>query len=520
MQTMMPEAQQKGPLLDPSDDPAQPSFPVRQGVLVRARNGDVIRYDSTGLVLRLSDRVIEDIRQRMGAPDPGAGAQAAQRGDLAAAVAALDGLDAWDIRADGDWLRFSARLPGRQGARGFRRHRKGGGIIADAPGPLFGVFGIGGARAALAAPGPSDFPYHVLGVADDIGAVGQSGVDRAETTDQLDQLREMTHEALVAQACLGWQMDKHGPLPLFVARVETDRSASAAELAAGPALDNLMIAADNLRRAAASLGKEARIFAVALDFALEELGGDAVAYRNGMISLMQTIEDRLAERGFDTPVFVARFDLGGPGMATEAQVRGQWELAWNCGDHRLVMSAPGYMFHTDDYARPTLAARHHMAEMTAAAVTAASVRRRTDEPLTDGWRCPLFHLAEVESRADGSAVIRMIAQAASDLTIEPGDAPLDDARPVGFSLQGATNDARITAMSIEPEDAQTILLHLDRMPAGNSVEVAYAWGEPDPGAAVAVRDGWELTAADGRTLRRWALPCLLPVRPGRMRNDD
>ncbi|MFC0811276.1 hypothetical protein ACFHYO_03990, partial [Paracoccus panacisoli] len=67
-----------------------PGFPVRQGVLVRARNGDLIRYDATGVTLRLSDRVIEDIRQRLGAAPVAAGAAAAPAGagDLAAAEAA------------------------------------------------------------------------------------------------------------------------------------------------------------------------------------------------------------------------------------------------------------------------------------------------------------------------------------------------------------------------------------------------------------------------------------------------
>ena len=32
-----------------------------EGVIIRAENGDVIRYDETGLVLRLSDKVIADI---------------------------------------------------------------------------------------------------------------------------------------------------------------------------------------------------------------------------------------------------------------------------------------------------------------------------------------------------------------------------------------------------------------------------------------------------------------------------
>lgn len=521
------QAGKDDPLSSTSD---HPGFPVRQGVLVRARNGDLIRYDATGVTLRLSDRVIEDIRQRLGAAPVAAGAAAApaSAGDLAAAEAALEAVDAWDIRIEGEWLRFSARLPGRQGARGFRKRLpraeggSTGGIIADAPGPLMGILGLGGARAALASAERPGFPFHVLGADDDIGAVGQSGVDAAAETDGLDQLREVTHEALVADACLGWQIETHGPLPLFVARAETDRAASAAELAQGPAFDNLMIAAANLRRAATALGKEPRIFCVALDFALEELSGSATAYRDAMIALMARIEAGLAAQGYDRPLFVTRLDAGAPGRATEAQVAGQWELAWNHGDHRLITSAPGYMFETDAYDRPTPAARRRMAEMTAAAVTAATPRPREPDPLTDGWRCPIFHLAEIEADAeggDGGPVIRMIAQALAPLVLDAAEAP-GGGHPVGFTLRGATNGARITGVSIDPADPQTVRLHLDRAPEGEAVSVAYGWGAPDADAGQAVRDGWELAAADGGTLHRWALPCVLPVHPGRGARHD
>ncbi len=54
----------------PDKSPDQQPAPTRQNVLVRARNGDVIRFDDTGLVLRLSDRVIADIALRLGAAVP------------------------------------------------------------------------------------------------------------------------------------------------------------------------------------------------------------------------------------------------------------------------------------------------------------------------------------------------------------------------------------------------------------------------------------------------------------------
>ncbi len=36
-----------------------------EGVIIRAENGDVIRYDETGLILRLSDKVVADIAARL-----------------------------------------------------------------------------------------------------------------------------------------------------------------------------------------------------------------------------------------------------------------------------------------------------------------------------------------------------------------------------------------------------------------------------------------------------------------------
>ena len=494
----------------------EPAFPVRQGVLVRARNGDVIRYDATGLVLRLSDRVIEDIRQRLGAPEAQGQPATGAAPDAGDDEALLDGLDVWDIRAEGDWLRFAARLPGAQGPRAFRRHRAGGGIIAEAPGPLLGILGLGGPRAALATPRVADFPYHVLTADDGIGAVGQSGVDTAALTPRLGQLREMTHEALVADTLLGWQMDKHAALPLFVVRTEADGSASAAELASGPALANLMIAADNLREAAAAQGRAAQIMAVALDFALEEIGGTAAGYRDAMIALMTRITEELQRRGFDKPLFVTRLDAGAPGLATAAQVQGQWELAWNAGGHKLIVSAPGYMFEMDDCARPTARGRQHMAMMTAAALSAARLRPHTPDPLADGWHCPIFHLAEYERDGTGATVLRLIGQAQSALVLEPGVAAVPEgAAPVGLALDDP-GGARITAVGIDPDDDRTVVLTLDRAPAEGATLV-YGWGTPDPAATVAVRDGWDLPGTD---LRRWALPCILPVHPGRIARDD
>ncbi|MFV0493381.1 MAG: hypothetical protein ACK5M4_16330 [Pseudorhodobacter sp.] len=498
---------------DPADLSKDPPPVPLHGVLVRAKNGDVIRYDSSGVVLRLADRVIEDIAMRLegrfsARAGAGVGPTSSEAGDL---PQALEDIDAWNIRADGTGdIRFTARLPGRQGLRDYRMDATGRHIVADTQGAVQAILGIGGPRAALANAREADYPFHILAPADDIGAVGVAGIERAARIDMLSPLREMTHEALVAEAFLGWQMEKHAPLPLFVVRTETDSSANAAELAGGQALGNLLIAAENVKHAAARLGKPARIRAVCLDFGLEDLGGSARQYRDAMLALMARVEEEFAVLGFDRPLFVARFDAGRPGLVSDAVVEGQWELMWNHGDHRLLGSAPGYMFGMDDYDRPTETARRHMAEMTAAAIAAEAAGTRHDDPLTRGWRCPILHLAEWEGE---SPVLRVVIRAQGDLTLIPSD-EAGFVHPVGFRLEGP-DVPRIERIAIAPDDPQSLLLHLDRRPEGVGLHLCYGYGTPDPDVArCAIRDGWSLLASDGWVLGRWAMPARLPVHDG------
>ena len=476
------------------------------GIVVMARNGDVIRYDSTGLVMRLSDKVIADIALRLGTSPAGPAASQSQADtERADPHELLEGIDAWDLRIEGEWLHFTAHMAGRQGVRGFRRLVEGGAILADAPGPLCGVLGIGGPRAALASRNSSEFPQHVLAPADDIGAVGHAGIEKAAKLDALEHLREMTHEALVAQTLLGWQMDKFEAMPLFMARVESDSSTTAADLATGMAYDNLIMAATNLAAAARRLGKKPKLLCVHIDYALEDMSSDATAYRDGMLALMQKAEADLFKLGFDNPVFVARLESGSSEITTSTAIEGQWELGWNHGGHRFLYSAPGYMFALDEFDRPTEAARLEMAEMTAAAIS---------EP--DTWRCPSFYLAE-RSMKDPKT-IRVIGQALSDLVIDAED-PLGAGESVGFSLLGAGKDVKITSVSLDPEDGKTVLLTLSKAPTQPDMRLAYAYGaEPRAGAypanCGAIRDDWQMDSATGRALHRWALPCILPVTAG------
>ena len=167
-----------------------------EGVIIRAENGDVIRYDETGLVLRLSDRVIRDIAERLELKPEAAASEALLLPDLP------EDIDLWAPRREGEWVVFQANLPGADGPRGYRRHVSGGAILAEARGPVLAILGIGGARAGLGSPGPARFRWHVLGPADDIGAVGQGGLGEAALTDALEPLRELTVEALVADELL------------------------------------------------------------------------------------------------------------------------------------------------------------------------------------------------------------------------------------------------------------------------------------------------------------------------------
>jgi len=466
-----------------------------EGVILRAENGAVIGYDETGLILRLSDRVVADLAARLALPaagDPGT--------DDPGAVVPPD-LDAWDIRRRGDWVHFMAHLPGRQGIRGYRIPADGGAVIADGRGPLLGILGIGGARAALGWPeAEPGFPFHILAPADDIGAVGVAGIEPAIPRDRLGPVRDMTHEALVARALLDARQKKGLSLPNIVVRVETDEATSAAALATGPAMQNLEVAAESLCRTARALGTHAKLLAITLDFALEDTADSPTAYRDGMIALMEEATRRLGRLGLAQPLFLATFDCGTHRLTESPALEGQWELSWNHAAHRLVHVAPGYMFAQDDTARLTAEGREARALVTAQALTELEAGR--------DWLCPRVMLAEATGK-----VIRLTCESLLPLTIDPAD-PFGAGPAAGFRLVGAPEGQGIKRVGIDPDDAKSVLLHCCQIvdPAGLSVRYAYGAapsGGPYPPNAGALRDGWD---RDG--LHRWALPVHIAVTRG------
>jgi len=486
-------------------DQTDVALPEARGTILRARGGDVLRYDETGIVMRLSDRVIADIAARL----PQGGVAAAPCGPEQSLTdpETLGDIDAWNLRTAGKWYLFSANLPGDQGARQYRRliapdpADTPAPIIADAPGALLGIFSIGGARAAQALPRPARFPWHILAPGDDIGAVGMAGVDAARATTQPGPLRGITRDAALAEVLLADRRAHHRALPLCLVRAETDGSASAGALVTGAAVANLLVAAQSLAAVAASMGKRARILSIRLDYSLEDVTGDGPAYRDGMLALMAGLTRDLGALGYRKPVFIATFECGTARLTDGPVLRAQWELAWNTGGHDLIFTAPGYMFAQDGYARPTPDAVIRMAEMEAQALTAVY----DDAP----WFCPTFLLAERHG-----ATIRVKARAMADLVIDAGD-PFGAGHNAGFRLEGASNGARITGVALAGDDPQDLILTCDMAPEG-PVQVLYAFGADPrdgatPAACGAVRDTFTLASATGTHLHRWALPCALPV---------
>jgi hypothetical protein len=481
----------------PVEDPKTPPQPeiIREGVLIRAENGDVVTFDETGLTLRLSDRVVADLRRRLGvasAPD----ADAAQL---------LGDIDAWGLRQIGDWLHFTARLePGRP-PRDYRKPLAGGDIIADAIGPLQAILSIGGARRAGFNDGPPEFSYHILAPADDVFAVGFEGTDEAHPVEGLQRIPHCSRDALTAQALLQMRYDAMQALPLIVTRAETDNSASLEALIGGQAHVNFLAALDSLVAAAAALGKPARVLAVGIDLSLEDQIGDPASKLAALRRLMARIERDMAGRGLHRPVFLISAEAGSQHVSTHPSILAHAKLAWSHAPHRVALPAPGYMFEQTRFARPTPAARVRMAEMDAHAITALT--RRED------WFCPQILLAEAQGKE-----IRVTLRAMGDLVIEDR---FGAGAACGFAVVSGGKPYQIKSVAIDPLDAQALILTLDRALTAKA-ELAYAYGAatPSPDAYPAnrggVRDGWEAPSrAEGGALHRWALPALIPIHAGR-----
>lgn len=458
----------------------------QSGTILRAANGDVITYDQTGLVMHLSDRVIDDIAARLELP--------ASQATAVDAVILPDDIDAWDIRMQGDWFFFIANMFGADRVRGYQRHRDHPTVLAQSHLPVVGILAIGGARAALATAGRSRFPYHLMAPADDIGAVGLAGLEEATATPLLEPLRELTHEALLAETLLAKRAAQGLGLPIFCLRTETDVSAAAQDLGQGRAVDNLEAAMRTVIAAAVRLGRRATVPVICLDFCLEDLTGDPIAYRDGILALMERVTRSLGDFGLPAPLFLAGFDCGTQTITSGPALEGQWELSWNHGAHNLLFTCPSYAFEMDDTGRLTDHGRRQKAEISAEALLAQHAGLR--------WICPTLQLAEFDGQD-----IRITVAAGEKLVLDKSD-PYGAGKMAGFRLTGTK--AIIKSVEIAANDPKSLILRLSARPAGD-VYVTYAYGAPAgkgpyPANAGALRDEW---TANG--LHRWALPARLKV---------
>lgn len=477
------------------------------GTILRAANGDILRFDSTGMVMVLSDSVIEDIASRL----PRANATAALQNPWIDPEV-LGNIDAWDLRRDGEWLLFHANLDGKQGPRLFRRLAKATSaesepsVFADGAGPLCGILSLGGARRAEGFADPLSFPWHVLAPADEIGAAGLSGTEQAIEQDTLQRLPEMTRDAAIADLIVEKQHHDHRALNLFVTRAETDTSATIADLASGVAHSNFLTAIRSLKAAAAKLDRQAVLYSIGLEFTLEDVESDAETYRNGVFDLVTQLTAEIAKMELHCPPFLAQFDCGTHELNDHPILRAQWDLAWQGASHGLYFTAPSYMFLQDRYGRPDSQATWQMAEMDACAL--AQLQQDQD------WFCPIFLLAE---REPDPSQIRVKARSQTDLVIDSSD-PFGAGSGHGFSLCGADNAPTLTSVAIAGDDPQDLILTFDVAPIGEKLEVLYAFGQSNkraeldyPSACGALRDDWAFQSKTGATLHRWALPAALPV---------
>lgn len=470
----------------PTDKPSALDAPS-EGVLIRAENGDVVTWDETGLTLRLSDKVLADLRQRLPLPAPRQEARA------------LGDIDAWNLRDQDGWLFFDARFDPALGPRTYRRSHAGGDIVAAAPGPLLGLFAIGGQRRAGFTSRPSLFAQHIVAPGDDIGAVGLEGTAAAQSTAKLQSVPWSTRETLLAECLLQDRLAQSRALPLHLCRAETDGSTNVDDLRTGLAFANLLAAIDSGIAAARSLGTRLSVPAIAIDFGPEDRQCDAPTLAQGLRALMARLEAELIRRDIARPVFLLTAEAGTARDTTHPAIAAHATLSWRPGPHRLTIPAPGYMFEQTALGRPTDTARARMARMDAFALTEALARR--------DWHCPTFLLAEAMDNQ-----IRVTAQAMGPLVLSDALSP---GPALGFRLTGTT--ARITAVTLAEDDPKALILLTDACATGGTLHYAHG-AELSPGAAGlppsrgGIRDDWKADdPAGGPPLHRWALPAILPV---------
>ncbi|MEM9854698.1 MAG: hypothetical protein AAF841_09640, partial [Pseudomonadota bacterium] len=357
----------------------------------------------------------------------------------------LSAYDVWNLRTEGDWLRFEGRLPGADGPRGYRL-KDPGPIIADSHPTLVGIFELGGQPVAQATPGGSAFPYHVFCADDDIGPVGMAGLEDAPKSAGLAPMRERTIAALVAETLLAWQYQDSAVLPLFYVRSESESIAKAADLSTGKALANLGRAVENWLAAARANECAAELSAIIVDFAGDDLSSSADEYANASRAVFDALQRQaLGDRLARAPRLLTIFESGAHYPVREVIIEGQTELALFPGAHDLIFAAPGYMFALDVEGEGWLSekGRLHKAEMLAAALTYAprAANHAAAQPPSETWHCPMPVLADWKNGA-----IEVTCRAIGELVLDRSD-PFAAGEGLGFKI--LTDDGALPVADVE-----------------------------------------------------------------------
>lgn len=444
-------------------------------VILRARNGDVIAFDETGLILRLSDQVIGDIAGRIGAEIP-----------VDADV--LGGLDAWNVRRRGEWYIFDAKVPEFDHTRAFRRRVSGGDVIAEAPGPVQAVLMLGGPRVSQGYDVPVAYPGHVVAPADDLGGAGGMGTVDTRPPPGFQRMYEATQASALGDAIIARRRAAGRSLPLILARAESDVSAGIDTFSGGAALGALVGTVASLVETAETMGKTAQVAAVVLDYGEEDVTSPPEQVIAGLRRIIAELRDVCHRFGMTEPAIILRAD-GAERLAE------QWALAAFPPDRRVCVPGPCYALETDRFGRLTHHGVRQQAALDALAVETIAMGKR--------WTCPVPVLAEFGSHP---GTINVVFEASEPLVIDPTD-PFSAGPGAGFDVMSDTGPQEIKTVSIAGDDPKTVKLTLaDPKPVG-PLYLSYAHHRPG-----SVRDSWEgAFAPDGDPLHRWALPARLAV---------
>lgn len=203
-----------------------------------------------------------------------------------------------------------------------------------------------------------------------------------------------------------------------------------------------------------------------------------------------------------TPAFVIRQGAGTRTDGTSEVILAEGRLNIRHPTLGFVVATPSYPFAFLDDMPATLTPQSHLLadEMETIALYETQSGRN--------WQCPLLRYAQFHDPQPGTMIEAEFTTMAP-LVLDKG--------PHGFTLEGVTNGAKITSITLSGPDRVTITL--DTPPEGENIALCYAFGgktdkpTEKPVNQGALRDTWATPSQTlpGITLHRYALSARVPV---------